>query len=134
MDKPLKKARESLIGSMLTTDEFNQDRPKKAYSELTTHELHLLTESLCCRLNLFQNKYPAFVPQVIKGIQEHKNLANSDRYMLDSYCKLFELDWRGDTSLENREEFMMTNPVYLNEKDKTNLVAKGRMDNANVLV
>jgi len=52
-DTPLRKARESLIGSMLTTDEFGEDRIKKDYSELTTRELHLLTESLCVRLNLF---------------------------------------------------------------------------------
>ena len=40
---------------------------------------------------------------------------------MDAYCKLFELDWRGDTDLENREQFMMSNPVYLSHKDRTNL-------------
>lgn len=43
--------------------------------------------------------------------------------MIDAYCKLFELDWRGDSALENREQFMMSNPVYMNEKDRSNLVS-----------
>jgi hypothetical protein len=98
---------------MLTTDEFGEDRIKKAYGELTTRELHLLSESLCVRLNLFQQKYPAFLPQVVKAVMEHKNLANSDRYQMEAFCRLFEMDWRGDTALKNREEFMFSNPVYM---------------------
>ena len=53
VDAPLKKARESLVGQMLTQDEFGKQAVKKSYNELTTQELHLLTESLCVRLNLF---------------------------------------------------------------------------------
>ena len=53
-DAPLKKAREGLVGRMLTTDEFGNDRPKKSYGQLSTQELHLLSEGLCVRLNLFQ--------------------------------------------------------------------------------
>ena len=60
---------------------------------------------------------------MIKAVQEHPSLANSDRFMIDAYCKLFELDWRGDSALENREQFMMSNPVYMNEKDRSNLVS-----------
>jgi hypothetical protein len=26
---------------------------------------------------------------------------------------MFELDWRGDTSYANRQEFMSSNPIYL---------------------
>ena len=118
---------------MLTTDEFGQDRVKKAYEELTTRELHLLVESLCVRLNLFQQRYPAFLPQVIKAIQEHKNTANSDRSMLNAYCKLFELDWRGDSSLNNREQFMFTNPVYMHEKDRSNMAIKDKITNESVI-
>ena len=102
-DAPLKKARESLTSKMLLTDEFGNQAAKKTYNQLTTRELHLLTESLCVRMNLFQKKYPAFLPQVIKAIQEHPNLSNSDYNKLCAYCKLFELDWRGDTALANRE-------------------------------
>lgn len=89
IDAPLKKARESLTGKMLTTDEFGKDRAPKAYNELTTRELHILAESLCVRLNLFQQKYPAFLPQVVRAVLEHENLAGSDYSVLDSYCKLF---------------------------------------------
>ena len=132
-DAPKKKAREALVGKMLTKDEFGQDRVQKAYNELTTRELHLLVESLCVRLGLFQNKYPAFLPQVIRAVLEHDNLANSDRYMMDTYCKLFELDWRGDTSLENRENFMLQNPIYLNENDLTSVKSFGTISNQGVL-
>lgn len=68
IDAPLKKARESLVGKMLQVDEFGQARVEKSYDELTTRELHLLTESLCVRLNLFKKKYPAFLPQVIRAL------------------------------------------------------------------
>ena len=30
---------------------------------------------------------------------EHNNLARSDRETLDTYCKMFELDWRADVDL-----------------------------------
>lgn len=61
-DAPLKKARETLTSRLLTTEEFGNDAPEKTYRQMTTRELHLLTESLCVRLNLFQKKYPAFLP------------------------------------------------------------------------
>lgn len=48
---------------------------------------------------------------------EHPNLSNFDRANLDTYCTVFELDWRGDRSIDNREEFLMTNPVYMHKKD-----------------
>ncbi len=82
IDTPMKKARESLVGKMLTTDEFGEDRVAKSYDELTTRELHILAESLCVRLNLFQKKYPAFLPQVVKAVLEHRNLASSDYSIL----------------------------------------------------
>jgi len=85
------------------------------------------------RLGLFQNKYPSFLPQAVKAILEHENLANSDRFMIDTYCKLFELDWRGDTSLENRESFMLSNPVYMNENDRTSTATFGIISNESVL-
>jgi len=77
----------------------------------------MLVESLVVRLNLFNQKYPAFLPQVVKAIMEHPNLSNFDRANLDTYCTVFELDWRGDRSIENRDEFLMTNPVYMHKND-----------------
>lgn len=118
---------------MLTKDEFGKDKVVKMYDELTTRELHLLVEGLCVRLNLFQQKYPAFLPQVVRAVMEHNNLANSDRMHMDTYCKLFELDWRGDRSLENREQFLMSNPVYLHEKDRVNLKSVDQVTNTQVL-
>lgn len=48
---------------------------------------------------------------------EHPNLSNFDRANLDTYCTVFELDWRGDRNIDNREEFLMTNPIYINRKE-----------------
>ena len=42
-----------MTSKMLVTDEFGNENAKKSYNQLTTRELHLLTESLCVRLNLF---------------------------------------------------------------------------------
>ena len=97
---------------MLTTDEFGNSHAAKKYEELTSAELHMLVESMSVRLNLFNNQYPAFLPHVTKAILEHPNLANSDRSTLTTFCSLFELDWKGDSSLDNREQLLMTNPVY----------------------
>lgn len=53
--------------------------------------------------------------------------------MLNAYCKLFELDWRGDSSLNNREQFMFTNPVYMHEKDRSNMAIKDKITNESVI-
>ena len=63
---------------------------------MTTEQLHDLTESLVVRLNMFKQKYPAFLPQVFKAIFEHENCARSDRSTIETFSTLFELDWRGD--------------------------------------
>lgn len=46
---------------------------------------------------------------------EHPNLNRSDRAILDSYAKMFKLDWRGDQSIDAKDEFMCTHPIYLSE-------------------
>lgn len=74
-DGPRKKARQSLVSKMFVSDEFGVEKTK-TYSTLTTAELHMLVESLCVRLNLFNQTYPAFVPQVVKAIMEHDNLGS----------------------------------------------------------
>lgn len=48
---------------------------------------------------------------------EHPNLRRSDRSTLDSYTKMFKLDWRGDQDIEAKDEFLCTHPVYLNSQD-----------------
>ena len=60
---------------------------------------------------------------------EHNNLARSDRETLDTYCKMFELDWRADHSITNRDEMMATNPIYLNTHDRSSLEAYGVISN-----
>jgi hypothetical protein len=52
---------------------------------------------------------------------EHPNLMNADRSTMETYCKMFELDWRGDRDFANKDEFLSTHPVYVNSKDKGKL-------------
>lgn len=53
---------------------------------------------------------------------EHPNLLRSDRHILEVYCKMFELDWRGDQTLENATNHMYTHPIYV---DGINLKSYG---------
>jgi len=46
-------------------------------------------------------------------------LRRSDRATLDAYTKMFNLDWRGDSEIRNKDEFMCTHPIYLDEQDQT---------------
>ena len=52
---------------------------------------------------------------------EHPNLNVSDRNTMETYCKIFDLDWRGDRSYANKEEWLYTHPVYVDAKDKSRL-------------
>ncbi len=97
----------------------------------------MLVESLCVRLNLFNQKYPAFLPQVVQALMQHPNLARSDRSHLDTYCVLFELDWRGDRNIVNRDEFLATNPIFTSDCSSmehldvyTDTYAKQRLEQA----
>ena len=109
IDKPLKKARENLVGKMLSQDPYGNPVEPKSYSNLTTAELGLLVESISLRLHLFKKEYPLFLPHVVKAVMEHPNLARSDRSTMETYCTLFELDWKGDKSVDNREKFLLEN-------------------------
>jgi len=45
---------------------------------------------------------------------EHPNLTKADYEKLDGFCKIFELDWRGDRLATNKAEFLGTHPIYIN--------------------
>jgi hypothetical protein len=103
VDKPLKQATEQLVASMLTHDERGNPIPEKGYSKLTTRELHLLAENLSVRLSGFaqEGDFPAFLPPVVRAVMEHPCLANSDRYLLQTYATLFSLDWKGEQTVSS---------------------------------
>lgn len=63
------------------------------------------------------------MPHTVRAIAEHPNLSRSDRTTLDAYCKMFKLDWRLDSDIENKDKFMSTNPIYLRKADRTTLDA-----------
>jgi hypothetical protein len=104
-DKPLKEARERLVAKFLATDESG-NKIDKEYKDLSSRELHVITENLAVRLYMFNYEYPRFLPQAIKAIMEHPNLLKSDKAHLTSYCKIFELDWKGDQSYENKQDLL----------------------------
>ena len=68
----------------------------------------------------------------VRAIMEHKNLTRSDRATLDTYCKIFKLDWRGDQAIANKDQFMVTNPIYLHEQDQTSMDLVGEIANKRV--
>ena len=134
VDSKLKKARESIVAKLLEKDGFGKAvKPgAQTYADLTTKDLGRIAEQLVVRLNLFGGEYPSFLPQLIRGVMEHPNLSKSDHSKIDTFCQMFELDWRGDRSLENKEEYLATHPIYLSEIDKSNFVGYGIMGDAEV--
>jgi len=60
---------------------------------------------------------------------EHPNLAKADRQKLDTFSRMFELDWRGDRDINNKSEFLATNPVYLAQNDQSNFTRYGAIGN-----
>ena len=119
----MKRAREKIVSKLLIADEYGNQIDKE-YKDLSSKELHTLTENLCLRLYLFNYEYPAFLPQVFRAVREHPNLQKSDADQLELYTKMFELDWRNDSSYDNRHEFMSSNPIYL---EGTNLKSYGEV-------
>lgn len=113
IDKQLKSARERLVSKFLVADQFGNSIENKDYSSLTSLELHNLSEQLALRLYLFNYDYPAFLPQVVKAVVDHPNLLRSDKDLVTSYCKLFELDWKGDKLALVNNDFMSQVPLYI---------------------
>jgi len=81
---------------------------------------------------LFNGDYPAFMPQAVKAVMEHPNTSQVDYEKLNTFTKMFELDWRGDRSLSNKDEFLASNPVYLKERDQSNFKLYGEIGNFEV--
>lgn len=54
---------------------------------------------------------------------EHPNLALVDYDKLNTFSRMFELDWRGDRSLANKSDFLASKPIYISENDRGNIVA-----------
>lgn len=133
IDGKLKKARESIVAKMLETDEFGNKTPEKSYDHLTTNELSRIAESIVARLHLFNGEYPAFMPQALRAVMEHPNLSNADYDKVNTFAKMFELDWRGDRAISNKKEFLSSNPVYLKAKDQSNVVGYGIIGNFELL-
>lgn len=121
-----------MVSKFLITDEFGAKAADKDYKDLTTRELGQIAESISVRLNLFEGSYPSFMPQAVKAVMEHPNLSKTDYAKLDTFCRMFELDWRGDRAISNKREFLATNPVYLNQKDQSNFVKFGDIGNFEV--
>ena len=96
---------------------------------MTSKELNIIVENIALRLYLFNYDYPTFIPQAIRAIMEHPNLLKSDKAMIETYCKIFELDWKGVNESILNNEFMSTHPIYL---EGQNVKAYGEIDNEKV--
>jgi len=84
-------------------------------------------------LYLFEGNFPAFLPQAVRAIMEHPNLTQSDYQKMDTFSKMFELDWRGDRSIANKADFLSLKPVYLNKNDSQNTSGYGIIGNYELL-
>lgn len=80
IDRSHKRAREALVAKLLTHDAFGNEIPQetRTYEDLTTTDLNRISEALVSRLSMFNGKYPAFMPHLVRGIMDHPNLSNSD--------------------------------------------------------
>lgn len=77
---------------------------------------------------MFNGNYPAFMSHTVQAILEHPNISRVEFDKLDTFSRMFELDWRGDRSTKNKQQFLATNPIYLNHFEKSNTVGYGVMD------
>ena len=127
VDSKLKKARESLVAKLLERDAPGST--KKEYLDLTTADMSRIADQLVIRLGLFNGEYPAFVPQLVRAVIEHPNLPRADYSKINTFCQMFELDWRGDRALANKKELLATNPVYVADADRSNFEGYGAVGN-----
>ncbi|CDW84758.1 UNKNOWN [Stylonychia lemnae] len=111
-DRSLKAARERLVSKLLVADEYG-NKINKEYKDMTSRELHIISENLAVRLYLFNYDYPIFLPQAIEAITSHPNLQQSDRNLIETYCKIFELDWRGEKNAASRDDLLCHSPIPL---------------------
>lgn len=49
--------------------------------------------------------------------------------MLDAYCKVFEVDWRGVKEVEQNKEFLFSHPIHV---EGSNVKAYGMVDDVKV--
>jgi len=109
-----KKAREMIVLKMLPQENVPKNQLKTSYEHLSSSDLHVIAEAVSVRLHAFDKEYPAFLPHAVMAIMEHPNLAKNDRYHLECYCKMFELDWRMDSHYTNLDQLLFKKPIYLN--------------------
>lgn len=124
-----RKAREMIVLNMLPQNSNIGEKWRKTdYKQLSSRDLHQITEALSVRLHALDKEYPAFLPHAVLAIMEHPNLAKNDRYHLESYCKMFELDWRMDSHYTNLDQLLLKKPIYLNSQDRSNTLQTPDLD------
>jgi hypothetical protein len=89
IDRNHEKARRGLISKLA------KNTP---YSDITSFQVHELSEGICKRMALFDGNFPAFLPHLFKGLINHPNISATDKdvsiihvNLLDAYdiCKDF---------------------------------------------
>lgn len=132
VDKDLRRAREKIVAKLLPKDEFGNNSFDLEYKDLSSSDLGRIAEAVCVRLHMFNGKYPTFMPHTVQAILEHPNISKVDFDKLSTFSRMFELDWRGDRLVKNKQQFLATNPVYLNPVDKSNTLGYGDLTEEDV--
>jgi len=72
------------------------------------------------------------MPQAVRALMEHPNISMVDYDKMNTFSRMFELDWRGDRSVSNKAQFLATNPVYMSERDASNFGSYEHLGNFEV--
>ena len=73
------------------------------------------------------------MPQALRAVMEHPSLPRADYDKLDTFAKMFELDWRGDRTISGKKEPLASHPVYLTIQDRSNFARYGEIGNFELL-
>lgn len=79
----------------------------KKFNEITTEDLNEFVEGLCQRLIMFNGSFPNFLPHLVREIINHPNLNVMDKEQLESYCNMFEFEWK-----ENPDQPLWLSNIY----------------------
>ena len=79
----------------------------KDYKEINDKDLNEFVEGLSQRMIMFNGSFPNFLPHLVREIVNHPNINIMDKEYLESYCKIFELEWK-----ENPDQPLWLSPIY----------------------
>jgi hypothetical protein len=85
----------------------------KDYKEINESDLNEFVNGLCSRMLLFGKDFPSFLPYLVSEVVNHPSINLFDKEQLESYCDMFEMQWREDPLKP-----LLASPVYLKDNKK----------------